>query len=105
MTMPMKLHKWKDIEAKRFTPEQIARSEKWVERELLEMDLRAVRELTGKTQEEVAKAAEMTQSELSRVERREDHRISTIRRIIEALGGELEVTAIFGDKRVRLRAV
>ena len=31
----------------------------------------------------------MTRSEVSRVERREDCRVSTLRRIVRALGGEL----------------
>jgi hypothetical protein len=31
----------------------------------------------------------MTRSEVSRVERREDYRVSTLRRIVRALGGEL----------------
>jgi hypothetical protein len=34
-----------------------------------------------------------------------DFRLSTLKRYVEALGGELEVVAAFGDKRVRLRAV
>jgi hypothetical protein len=47
----------------------------------------------------------MTQSELSRLESRGDHRISTLRRYVEALGGELEVAAIFGGRRVKLTEV
>jgi hypothetical protein len=44
----------------------------------------------------------MTQSELSRLERRPDHLVSTLRRYVKALGGELEVTAVLGAKRVKL---
>jgi hypothetical protein len=47
----------------------------------------------------------MGQPELSRVERREDHRLSTLRRYVHALGGEIEVIARFGKKKVRLMAV
>ncbi|MEB3188413.1 MAG: helix-turn-helix transcriptional regulator [bacterium] len=72
------------------------------EGELLELDLRAIRELTGKTQEELAALASMTQSEVSRLERRSDYLVSTLQRIVRALGGELEVIANFGDKRVKL---
>ena len=46
--------------------------------------------------------AEMTQSELSRLESRTDHLTSTLRRYVEALGGKLEVTAVFGGRRVKL---
>ena len=45
------------------------------------------------------------QSEVSKAERRDDHLLSTLRRYIEALGGELEVVARFGDKSVRLKGV
>jgi transcriptional regulator with XRE-family HTH domain len=73
-----------------------------VEAELLEMNLADLRKEFGVTQVEMAKAADMTQGELSRLERREDHLVSTLRRCVQALGGELEVTAVIGDKRVKL---
>ena len=56
----------------------------------------------GATQVDAASRAEMTQSELSRIERRSDHLVSTLKRYVHALGGELEVTAVLGKKRVRL---
>jgi predicted transcriptional regulator len=96
--------RWRDVRGKGKSPDRLARIAQEVEQELLEMDLRAVRELLGKSQAEVAEAVKMSQSEVSRLERREDHRLSTLRRVVEALGGELEIIASFGDKRVRLRA-
>jgi hypothetical protein len=101
----MKLHKWSELRERKFSPEQRAASDKWVQEQLLEMDLRGIRELTGKTQQELAMAAEMTQGEVSRAEARKDHRLSTLQRIVEALGGELEVIARFDDKTIRLRGV
>lgn len=97
-------HRWSELREKNLTPAQLEQIDRDVERELLEMDLRAVRELVGKTQEDVATVIAMSQSEVSRLERRQDFRVSTLRRFVEALGGELEVFAAFGDKRVRLRA-
>ncbi|HSP77619.1 MAG TPA: helix-turn-helix domain-containing protein [Myxococcaceae bacterium] len=64
-----------------------------------------LRRLRGLTQVEVATAAGMDQSELSKAERRADHRLSTLRRYVEALGGELEVVARFGSERVHLKEV
>ncbi len=93
---------WRDIKKRKLSPEALDRVNRAVEGELLEMDLRAIRELTGKTQEELAALAEMTQSEVSRLERRSDYLVSTLQRIVQALGGELEVIANFGDKRVKL---
>ena len=83
----------------------MARLDRQVEERVVEMDLRAIRELTGKSQTEVAAVAEISQAEVSRAEKREDHKLSTLKRYVEALGGELEVFATFGDKKVRLRAV
>lgn len=37
--------------------------------------------------------------------RREDHKLSTLRRYVEALGVELEVIVNLGDKRLRLHSV
>ena len=101
----MTVHRWDDIRRKKLSAEQIEENARLVEQEIVEMNLRALRELTGKTQVEVAKAAEMTQPEASRAERREDHLISTLKRYVEALGGELEVFAVFDDKRVKLKGV
>ena len=101
----MKTHRWKKIEKKHFTPEQVKKATEWAQREVLEMDLRTVRELLGKTQAEIARATKMTQPLVSRAESREDHRLSTLRRYIRALGGEMEVIAKFGDKTVRLHGV
>ena len=94
--------KWKDIRAKKLSAEARTENDRWVEQELLEMDLRAVRELVGMTQAATADAAGISQGELSRMERRDDHRLSTLRRYVEALGGEIEVRAVFAEKTVKL---
>ena len=101
----MKTHKWKDVQKARFTPEQIARSKAESAHETFEMNLRKLREVTGLTQQEVAAAIAMTQSELSRTERRDDHLVSTLRKYVEALGGRLEIVAVFDDKQVKLSGV
>lgn len=100
----MPTHKWTDLKNK-MTPARRARIERAVRRELLEMDLRELRQEAGKTQAEVAEIAEMTQAELSKLERRDDHLISTLRRYVTALGGELEVVAVFDNKRIALKGV
>ena len=47
----------------------------------------------------------MTQSALSRMERREDNPIAALRRYVQALGGEIEVVAVLGNKRITLNGV
>lgn len=98
----MKARKWSDIKARRFTPEELRQLDQEVGSELLEMDLRALREAVGLTQGELAQRVEITQSQLSKMERREDHRISTLRRYVEALGGTLEIFAVIDGKRIKL---
>ena len=101
----MRVRKWATLRKKIFTAEEIEQTDKLVEKELLEMNLRALREFVGKSQAQVASTAKMNQSDLSKAERRQDHLLSTLRRFVEALGGELSVVATFGDKQIRLRGV
>ena len=98
----MKLHKWRDIKRSSRDPARADRVRQRVETELLEMSLVELRRELGVTRVDMATAAEMTQAELSKLERRDDHLISTLRRCVRALGGELEITAVVGDKRVKL---
>lgn len=102
--MNKQYHRWQDLRKQKLTPQQLGEMDRDVERELGEMDLRTIRDLLGKTQVDLAEAMDMTQSEVSRLERRPDVRLSTLKRVVEALGGEIEIFATFGDKRVRLRA-
>jgi len=101
----MAVRKWSEVKAIGMTPERRARLDREVKRELLEMDLRDLREAAGMTQVQAAPLAEMTQAELSKFERREDHLISSLRRYVRALGGELEVVAVLGNKRITLSGV
>ncbi len=69
------------------------------------LTLRTLREAAGKTQAEVGEAAQINQADISRLESREsfdDCQVSTLQRYVAALGGELELVAAFGDKRIIL---
>lgn len=99
----MKLHKWRDVRAQRFTPEQLAVIDREAAAELLEMDLRELRELVGITQAELAEKMDLNQATVSKLERDQiETRVATLKRAVEALGGELELTAIIKGQRVRL---
>jgi len=98
------VHHWKNLQHKMgATRRKQLRRE--VEQEILDMDLRGLRELVGKTQQDMAILVEQTQGQVSETERRGDHRLSTLRKYVEALGGEIEAVANFGDKRIRLHSV
>jgi len=94
---------WRELRAERFSPDKLTELDREVAAELLELDLRRLRKARGLTQQEMARAAAMAQSEVSRLERRDDYLLSTLRRVVAALGGELEVVARFEDQAVRLR--
>ena len=64
-----------------------------------EMSLRELRKNMDMTQARVAEFLGIGQDEVSRVERRADMLVSTLRNLIKAMGGELEITARFPDKR------
>lgn len=98
----MKLHKWSDLRKETFTPEHIEKVDRKVQEEILKMNLKEIRKMLGLTQTDVAKVAKMNQSDLSLTERREDHLVSTLRRYVKALGGDLEIVARFGNKAIHL---
>lgn len=47
------------------------------------------------SQAALADAMDSTQPEVSRLERRDDHRISTLLRVVDAMGGRLEIVVRF----------
>jgi transcriptional regulator len=100
----MKTKRWQEIRRRKFSPKKIAALDRTIDAELREMDLRELREAAGKTQAELAAALRKTQPEVSRLERRGDYRLSTLQQLVAALGGELEIVANFGKRRIRLRA-
>ena len=99
------MKKWEDIKRQKMDPARIERIRREAVEELQALTLRQLREEAGKTQVEMAELIEVTQSALSRMERREDNPIETLRRYVEALGGELELVAVLGPKRVKLLGV
>lgn len=60
-----------------------------------EMSLRELRQAANKTQKTVARALNMGQDGVSRLERRSDLLLSTLRNYVEAVGGSLTIVAHF----------
>lgn len=61
--------------------------------------LRQAQELS---QDALAKALHVNQAAISKMERRTDMYISTLRNCIRAMGGELEIIATFPDGQVKI---
>jgi predicted transcriptional regulator len=93
------------VKAGRLAPAAASRARARADEEARELTLKELRQDLDVTQAQLAEAADMTQSEMSRLEGRADHRISTLRRYVEALGGEIEITALIGGRRVKLTDV
>lgn len=88
---------------KRTTSERTRRRASQRTHELLgELLISEVRRLRGKSQRELARALGIKQPTLSKLENQSDMQISTLQRIVVALGGELEVTAKFPKGRVKM---
>jgi predicted transcriptional regulator len=67
------------------------------------LTMRTLREAAGKTQAEIAEATKIDQADISRLENREnfdDCQVSTLQRYVAALGGQLELVANFGNKKI-----
>lgn len=63
-----------------------------------EMTLRELRKARKLTQVRMAKQLGITQDSVSRLEKRSDLLLSTLRKTVEAMGGELSLVAEFPDR-------
>jgi transcriptional regulator with XRE-family HTH domain len=63
-----------------------------------EMTLRELRKARKLTQVRMAKALGVTQDSVSRLEKRSDLLLSTLRKTVEAMGGSLSLVAEFPDR-------
>ncbi|HEY8283110.1 MAG TPA: helix-turn-helix transcriptional regulator [Chloroflexota bacterium] len=64
--------------------------------------LQELREHRKVTQHELAEALGVAQSNISRIEHQDDPQVSTVRRFVEALGGELVLQARIGGETIDL---
>jgi DNA-binding transcriptional regulator YiaG len=87
----------------RMTPESQARMDATTARLSREMDLAEMRRALKLSQEELAETLNVGQAAVAKLEKRADMYVSTLRRFIEAMGGELEIVARFPDHDVRIK--
>ena len=96
--------KFRDLVAKMkpLSPEEAVKAELEYQAMLTAVALGKLRERCGQTQTELATKLSTTQRNVSRIEHEEDLYLSTLREYVAALGGELELAAVFPDGRVLL---
>jgi DNA-binding XRE family transcriptional regulator len=93
--------KFAELEAK-MSPESRARVAARVKKELEEMPLHQLRNAREMTQTRMAELLDMDQGNISKLEKRTDMYLSTLRSYVEAMGGTLEVRAVFPDGEVKI---
>jgi len=86
----------------KMSPEARKRAEKKAVKMMTEMPLHELRRARDMSQEELARELHIKQAAVSKLERRTDMYISTLRRAIDALGGNLEIVARFPDGEVKI---
>jgi transcriptional regulator with XRE-family HTH domain len=84
-------------------PERQERMRKRTEELLAELPLQELRQARALSQQELAGVLCLNQATVSKLERRTDMYLSSLRRFVEAMGGELEISASFPDGKVRIQ--
>jgi transcriptional regulator with XRE-family HTH domain len=94
--------RFQELEQK-LPPESLARAKARAKEIMAEMLLAEIRKSVGLTQEDLAAQLGIKQPTLSKLESQDDMQVSTLSRLIQALGGELELIAHLpgGDIRIR----
>jgi transcriptional regulator with XRE-family HTH domain len=93
--------KWRDIRGT-FSPEREAKIKRWVEAELAKLPIAEVRQARQMTQVRLAEILGVNQGAISKLEKRSDMYLSTLRSYIEAMGGQLEIRAVFPDGEIMI---
>lgn len=94
---------FEDLAAETMSPEAIRRSDERSREHLAEMLLGEMREAEGFNQSDLADVLGIEPAALDAIEREGDAALSTLDAIVEALGGELVVTANFPRGRIEIK--
>jgi DNA-binding XRE family transcriptional regulator len=86
----------------KMSPESRARVEERVKQAIKDMPLDELRDARELTQAQLAQVLQVSQGAVSKVERRTDMYISTLRSYISAMGGYLQIRAVFPDGEVQI---
>lgn len=81
----------------KMSPERRAANEARVKAAIVAMPMEQLREARVLTQVQLAEILHVTQGAVSKVERRTDMYISTLRSYVRAMGGDVQIRAIFPE--------
>lgn len=92
---------WNDLKSK-MKPAAQAELKRATARLVAEMPLEQLRAARQLTQENLAEILGVNQSAVSKLEKRSDMYLSTLRSYVEAMGGTLDIQAVFPEGAVRV---
>ncbi len=84
----------------KMSPERREKIEDQAQAILISMALQELRQTRHLTQRDLANILNMNQAALSKMENQSDMRVSTLRKLIEAMGGTLKIVAEFPEGEV-----
>lgn len=93
--------KWREIRRK-LSPEQEEKTRRIVKSIVESVTLNQLREARSLTQENLAAVLGVNQGSVSKIEKRTDMYVSTLRSYIQAMGGQLEIKAVFPEGEVEI---
>ncbi len=93
--------KFSELTAK-MSPEALEKVANLTQEKLDAMPLQERRQARSRSQEQLATVLCIKQASVSKLERRTDMYIHTLRSYIEAMGGSLDITAVFPEGSVRI---
>jgi transcriptional regulator with XRE-family HTH domain len=93
--------KFSELE-KKMIPDALARSDKRHKELLREMPLQELRHARKLTQVQIAEMMHMSQAAISKIESNTDMYLSTLKNFVEAMGGDLDIRAVFPDGEIKI---
>ena len=89
-------HKWRDIR-RTLSPQKEEETRQYVKSVVEAVTLNQLREARSLTQANLASILGINQGSVSKMEKRTDMYVSTLRSFIQAMGGQLQIKAIFPE--------
>ena len=94
-------HNWREIR-RTLSPEQEEATRQYVKSVVEAVTLNQLREARSLTQASLASVLGINQGSVSKMEKRTDMYISTLRSFIQAMGGQLQIKAVFPEGEVEI---
>jgi DNA-binding XRE family transcriptional regulator len=94
-------HNWKDIR-RTLSPEKEEETRQYVKSIVEAVSLNQLRQARRLTQANLATILGVNQGSVSKMEKRTDMYVSTLRSFIEAMGGQLQIKAVFPEGEVEI---